>query len=102
MKAPGCASALEKLKPEDGAGAEAVTGATALEPPTLKTEEGAAGVEVAPPPKMNGLNWFALLWLLAAWLGTCDRFFTGPRCLWGPVYGSRCLSLVGTPYESFG
>ena len=22
-----------------------------------------------------------------------NHIFTGPRCLWGPVYGSRCLSL---------
>ena len=55
MKAPGCAAAPEKLKPDDGAGAGAATGAAALEPPKLKTEEGAAGVEVAPPPKVNGL-----------------------------------------------
>ena len=54
MKAPGCAAAPEKLKPDDGAGAGAATGAAALEPPKLKTE-GAAGVEVAPPPKVNGL-----------------------------------------------
>ena len=26
--------------------------------------------------------------------------FTGPRCLWGPVYGSRCLYLP--PYKTFG
>ena len=38
MKAPGCASALEVLKPEDGAGAEAVTGAAALEPPKAAWE----------------------------------------------------------------
>ena len=43
------------MKPDDGAGAGAATGAAALEPPKLKTEEGAAGVEVAPPPKVNGL-----------------------------------------------
>ena len=23
--------------------------------------------------------------------------FTGPRCLWGPVYGSRCLSVTTRP-----
>ena len=23
----------------------------------------------------------------------CESIFTGPRCLWGPVYGSRCLYL---------
>ena len=23
--------------------------------------------------------------------------FIGPRCLWGPIYGSGCLSLTETP-----
>jgi len=41
------------LKPEFGAGAAAAGGAAVL--PKLKTDEGAAGVEVAPPPKVNGL-----------------------------------------------
>ena len=27
--------------------------------------------------------------------------FTGPRCLWGPVYGSRCLYLSMTPLWNF-
>ena len=55
MKAAGCAAALEKLKPEVGCwGAGAATAAGAAELPKLKTD-GAAGVEVAPPPKVNGL-----------------------------------------------
>ena len=28
-----------------------------------------------------------------------EMFFTGPRCLWGPVYGSRSLYIP--PYDSF-
>jgi len=55
LKAAGCAAALEKLKPEVGCwGAGAATAAGAAELPKLKTD-GAAGVEVAPPPKVNGL-----------------------------------------------
>ena len=29
-----------------------------------------------------------------------DAIFTGPRCLWGPVCGSRCLSLTSS--DTFG
>ena len=33
-----------------------------------------------------------------------NAFFTGPRCLWGPVYGSRCLYVTPSlpPYKTFG
>ena len=47
-----------------------------------------------------GSGWFGLCIFKAQLdLETIPIFFTGPRCLWGPVYGSRCLSV--TPYKSF-
>ena len=39
--------------------------------------------------------WF--IFLISTILGDisfCFCFFIGPRCTWGPIYGSRCLSLT--------
>ena len=41
-----------------------------------------------PLPLLSFLKW-----------GQKLNVFTGPRCLWGPVYGSRCLYV--TPSDSF-
>ena len=39
------------------------------------------------------------IWLWFGFLGR--KIFTGPRCLWGPVYGSRCLYLRPGAFWNF-
>ena len=38
------------------------------------------------------IPWETTVWKLEV------QFFIGPRCSWGPIYGSGCLSLTRTPF----
>ena len=40
---------------------------------------------------LKQICWQETALTISAMWSICNDIFTGPRCLWGPVYGSRCL-----------